>query len=199
MELCANLPEIRYTGSNLPGSFVGHGIRLGLDPSNKVRIVQIYKESPMYALGVRRGWIVKKLNDTDLAPIFIAQDNAAYTQLIGPAQSGVINKFLFQTPGGKDSTITTAKSSFILNTVIVADTLHLQSGITGHLVFDQFITPSNEELAAAFGYFNQNNITDLIVDLRYNGGGDLNVMIKMASYLAGAARLNMPFLKLTLQ
>jgi hypothetical protein len=151
----------------------------------------------MYALGVRRGWIVKKLNNTDLAPIFIDRDNDAYTQLIGPAVAGRSNTFLFQIPDGRDSTITTTKAAFTLNTVIVADTLHLQSGITGHLVFDQFITPSNAELDTAFTYFNQNNITDLIVDLRYNGGGDLNVMINMASSIAGAARVNLPFLKLT--
>ena len=55
------------------GSFVGHGISMALDPANNVRIVQIYKNSPLYSQGVRRGWIVKKLNNTDLAPIFISQ------------------------------------------------------------------------------------------------------------------------------
>jgi C-terminal processing protease CtpA/Prc len=73
----------------------------------------------------------------------------------------------------------------------------LKSGITGHLVFDQFITPSNQELQDAFTYFSQNNIKDLIVDLRYNGGGNLNVLANMASYVAGAAQFNKPFLTLT--
>ena len=179
------------------GSFVGHGIRMGLDPSNKVRIVQIYNNSPLYVKGVRRGWIIKKLNGTDLAPIFISGDNNAYNQLIGLSQAGVSNTFLFQIPDGRDSTITSSKASFILNTVIVCDTLHLKSGITGHLVFDQFIPPSNAELATAFAYFKQNNITDLIVDLRYNGGGDLDVLTNMASYIAGQANVNKTFLNLT--
>jgi len=97
-------------------------------------------------------------------------------------------------PDGRDSTITSSKASFILNTVIVCDTLHLKSGITGHLVFDQFIPPSNAELATAFAYFKQNNITDLIVDLRYNGGGDLDVLTNMASYIAGRQMSIRPFL-----
>lgn len=180
------------------GSFVGHGIRLGLDPTDKVRIVQIYKNSSLYSKGVRRGWIVKKLNGTDLAPIFIAGDGAAYNQLIGPAQSGVTNTFLFQIPDGRDSTITSTKSAFTLNTVIVCDTFHLKSGgIAGHLVFDQFIPPSNQELDSAFSYFSENNVTDLIVDLRYNLGGDMSVLTNLASYIAGAARNNMPFLKIS--
>jgi C-terminal processing protease CtpA/Prc len=84
-----------------------------------------------------------------------------------------------------------------LNTVILADTLHLKSGITGHLVFDEFIPPSVQELQSAFTYFSQNNITDLIVDLRYNGGGDLNVLTNMASYVAGSSKFNTTFLTLT--
>jgi carboxyl-terminal processing protease len=179
------------------GDFVGHGISLGLDQNSQVRIVQIYNNSPLYSLGVRRGWIVKQLNGTNLAPIFLANDATAYNNLIGAATAGITNTFLFQTPQGKDSTIVSTKAAFILNTVLLADTLHLKSGITGHLVFDQFITPSNDELLTAFTYFSQNNITDLIVDLRYNGGGDISVLTNMASYLAGAAKLNTPFLQLT--
>jgi len=179
------------------GSFVGHGIQMGMDPLNQVRIAQIYSNSPLYTKGVRRGWIVKKLNGTPLAPIFLTNDATAYSNLIGASTAGITNTFLFQTPAGKDSTISSAKASFTLNTVILADTLHLKSGITGHLVFDQFIPPSNQELQSAFTYFSQNNIKDLIVDLRYNGGGDLSVLTNMASYVAGSTKFNTPFLTLT--
>ena len=148
-------------------------------------------------MGVRRGWIVKKLNGTDLAPVFIAKDATTYNQLIGTSTAGVTNTFLFQTPEGKDSTIVSTKAAFTLNTVILADTLHLKSGITGHLVFDEFIPPSNAELQTAFAYFSLNNINNLIVDLRYNGGGDLSVLQNMASYVAGAAKFNTTFLTLT--
>jgi C-terminal processing protease CtpA/Prc len=182
--------------ASMQGSFVGHGIRLGLDPSGNVRIVQIYNNSPMYSLGVRRGWIVKQLNGTDLAPIFISADAAAYNQLIGPATAGRSNTFLFQIPDGKDTTITTPKANFTVNSVILNDTLHLKSGITGHLVFDEFIEPSSLELQEAFNYLTQNNVTDLILDLRYNSGGILDVATDLASYIAGTARFSTPFFKM---
>jgi carboxyl-terminal processing protease len=186
-----------YTDRN-QGNFVGHGLSMALDQTNKVRIAQIYKNSSLYAKGVRRGWIVKKLNGTDLAPVFINKDTALYRHLIGPAEAGVTNTFLFELPAdGRDSIITSTKSSFTLNTVIYFDTLNLKSGITGHLVFDQFIPPSDHELETAFAFFSQNNITDLILDIRYNGGGDLSVLSNMASYISGATKFNMPFLKLS--
>lgn len=178
------------------GTFVGHGIRIGLDETNKARIAQIYKNSPMYALGVRRGWIIKSINGTNLAQILIDGNSAAYYEALGPSEAGVTNTFLFQIPDGRDSVVTATKSTFILNSVLLYDTLQLKSGITGHLVFDQFIPPSNLELETAFTYFKENNITDLIVDLRYNSGGDLSVLTNMASYIAGASQFGEPFLKI---
>jgi carboxyl-terminal processing protease len=178
-------------------TFVGHGIRIGLDQTNKTRIAQIYNKSPMYSLGVRRGWIIKKLNDTDLAPIFLSGDGTAYYNLIGPSTAGVTNKFLFETPSGKDTTITTTKTTFTLNTVLLFDTLMLKTGVTGHLVFEQFVQPSNAELETAFAFFKQNNINNIIVDLRYNGGGDLTVLQNLAAYIGGSSKFGKPFLTLT--
>src|ERR1035437_667865 len=59
------------------GTFVGHGFRIGLDEAGNARIAMIFTNSPLYANGVRRGWIVKKINGVDLAPILIQNDAAA--------------------------------------------------------------------------------------------------------------------------
>jgi carboxyl-terminal processing protease len=182
--------------AQMEGSFVGHGFRIGLDDENNARIVLIYKGSPLFDQGVRRGWIVKKINDTDVAPILMSQDGEAYTNLIGPSEAGVTNKFLFQTPEGKDSTIMSTKTSFTLNSVILYDTLHLSTGITGHMVFESFIAPSEDELATAFEYFKANGVTDLILDLRYNSGGYLYIAQELASYIAGNTYNGTDFIKM---
>jgi carboxyl-terminal processing protease len=171
--------------ASMQGSFVGHGIRIGLDPSNKARIVMIYKNSPLYAYKVRRGWIIKKINGTELAPIMIANDGTAYNNLLGPSTAGVTNTFLFQTNRGNDTTITSPKASFTVNSVTFYDTLVLKSGNTGYLVFDEFIEPSSDELKTAFSFFKTNNVKDLILDLRYNSGGILSVAVELASYISG--------------
>ena len=177
--------------------FVGHGIRIGLDENNQTRIAQIYSTAPMHEKGVRRGWIIKKLNDVELAPIFIRNDGEAYNALIGPSQAGVTNTFLFEMPDGTDTVITDTKTSFTLNTVIHYDTLELKTGTTGHIVFEQFIPPSNAEFEEAFAFFEQNNINNIIVDLRYNGGGDLSVLQNLGAHIAGSSKFGTPFLKMT--
>lgn len=181
--------------SSMQGSFVGHGIRMGLDPSGNVRIVMIYKNSPLYSKGVRRGWIIKKINGTEAAPVFTSGDVTAYNNLIGPATAGVTNTFLFQIPDGRDSVISSTKASFQVNSVLKYDTLHLKSGVTGYLVFDEFIEPSANELKTAFAFFYQNNIKDIILDLRYNSGGILDVANDLASYIAGSSKFSTPFVR----
>jgi carboxyl-terminal processing protease len=181
----------------MKGDFVGHGIRIGLDSEGKARIAMIYNKSPLYANGVRRGWIVKMVNGTELAPILLANDLAAYSALLGPATAGKKNTFLFQNDKGVEVTIESAKSSFTVNTVIVKDTLQLMTGTTGHLVFDQFITPSADELATAFSYFKSVGVKDLILDLRYNTGGYLSIAQALASYIAGDVQVGKVFAKLT--
>ena len=183
--------------AEMQGTFVGHGISIGLDENNVARIAMIYNKAPLYASGVRRGWIVKKVNNTEVAPIFISGDAAAYNTMFGPSTAGVTNTFLFQKPSGVDTTISSTKASFTVNSVLVYDTLKLKTGVTGHLVFDAFIEPSEAELGTAFTYFKAQNITNLIVDLRYNTGGYLYIAQELASYIAGNSVAGSVFVKLT--
>ena len=48
-------------------------------------------------------------------------------------------------------------------------------------MYNQFASSFDGELNAAFATLQSENITDLIVDLRYNGGGS----VRTASYLGG--------------
>ena len=179
------------------GTFVGHGFRIGLDALGNARIAMIYYNSPLYAAGVRRGWIVEKINGVDLAPILLRNDGVAYNTLIQPSTAGITNIFLFRKPDGTETTISSTKAQFSINTVLAYDTLHLASGVTGHLVFEEFFPPATDELATAFAYFKANNIKDLILDLRYNSGGYLDIAQTLASYIAGDSKAGTIFAKLS--
>ncbi|HEX2968160.1 MAG TPA: S41 family peptidase [Bacteroidales bacterium] len=180
----------------MEGEFVGHGFRIGVDNAGKARIAMIYNKAPLYAQGVRRGWIVKTINGIDIASVLISGNSTAYNNALGPSTAGVTNNFVFTKPDGTDVSISSAKAGFNVNTVLLYDTLHLKTGTTaGHIVFEQFILPSSDELATAFAYFKQNNVTDLILDLRYNGGGYLDIARDLASYIGGDALTGKTFTK----
>jgi len=172
--------------AEMQGEFVGHGIRIGLDGEHKARIAMIYSGSPLYTEGVRRGWIIKSINGYDIAQIILDGDAVAYNDALGPGVAGITNTFVFGKPDGTEVEISSTKKSFTINSVLLYDTLNLSTGkSTGLLVFESFIQPSPQELEIAFEYFKSCNVSDLILDLRYNSGGYLYVAQDLASYIAG--------------
>lgn len=167
--------------ASMQGSFVGHGIRMSLDPANNVRVVSLYEGSDLWPKGVRRGWIVKEINGTPIAPVFISGDNTTYNNLMGQPTAGVTNIFKFINPDGQELTYSSTKSSFTINSVTASKILDLASGKTGYLCFETFIEPSEQELNEAFANFKANNVTDLIIDLRYNTGGYMDIAQQLSS------------------
>jgi hypothetical protein len=57
----------------------------------------------------------------------------------------------------------------------------------GYVVFNSFITPSIAQLDQAFAQLAGQAVTDLVIDERYNGGGELSVAQHLASLVAGNA------------
>jgi carboxyl-terminal processing protease len=78
-------------------------------------------------------------------------------------------------------TYSSTKKDMIINSVTAATVLDLTSGKTGYLCFETFIEPSEAELNEAFAGFKANDITDLIIDLRYNGGGYMDIAQQLSS------------------
>lgn len=167
--------------ASMEGSFVGHGIRMGLDAENQVRVVSLYKNSDLWPQGVRRGWIIKKVNGTDLAPLFISGDGTAYNNLMGPSTAGYTNTFLFVKPDGSEVTCPSTKAAFTINSVTADTVIDRPGHKIAYLCFETFIEPSKDELNAAFASFLAKGATDLIIDLRYNGGGYMSIAQQLAS------------------
>lgn len=64
----------------------------------------------------------------------------------------------------------------------------------GYLVYNAYDANFNSRLDAAFLQMKQDNVTDLILDLRYNGGGSVNTAIGLSYLIAG--RKGNPFVSL---
>lgn len=181
----SNVTDYNEFHAYYSGSFAGHGFTIGLDNSDKARIAMIYRQSPLYAEGVRRGWIVESVNGVNIAQLLASGDIAGYNTVMGPRKPNITNNFKFITPAGDTLSITSTKAEFTVNSVLEYDILNLASGKTGYLAFESFIETSYKELEDAFTLFVENDISQLILDLRYNSGGLLDVAVNLASYIAG--------------
>ncbi len=168
----------------------GFGFYLGWDESNQLRVIISYNNTTAYKSGIRRGWILNKIDDvqaqnlttTDFSNFF------SYDQLS--------MEFEFITPEGTSKIITLSKEYYNLNAVFKVDTFNISNGITGYLSYQSFLKYSKTELDSAITILQGLNITDLIVDLRYNSGGYNSIAGHFANMLVPEGNEDATFYKL---
>lgn len=79
----------------------------------------------------------------------------------------------------------TQEEEFKTNPIQISKVLKTSTGNVGYLMYNQFVVGRNSELNQVFGDFKSQGINDLIVDLRYNGGGSVRMCIELASMITG--------------
>jgi hypothetical protein len=61
----------------------------------------------------------------------------------------------------------------------------------GYLLFNDHLGAAELQLIEAFNYFNTQGVADLVLDMRYNGGGFLSIASELAYMIAGAQRTDL--------
>ncbi|MDV3895578.1 protease [Elizabethkingia anophelis] len=64
----------------------------------------------------------------------------------------------------------------------------------GYLVYNGFKADFNGELNAAFAQMKRDNVTDIILDLRYNGGGSVETAVALGTMISG--QVDKPYINL---
>lgn len=107
-------------------------------------------------------------------------DNVSYTLSLG--ELDVVNRQVIQT---NKKVALTKIENFQENPIRLATTLDINGQKIGYLMYRQFNANFNSELNAVFGQFVADGVTDLVLDMRYNGGGDVNTSRLLASMIYG--------------
>lgn len=84
-----------------------------------------------------------------------------------------------------DETITLTKREYVKNPVIVKKVIEIEGKKVGYLYYDSFTADFDKQLNDAFGEFKSAGVTDLVLDLRYNGGGSVRTATDLASMITG--------------
>ena len=84
-----------------------------------------------------------------------------------------------------DETADLTDDYYTMNPVFITEVFELEGRKIGYLMYNSFIANFDEELNAAFGEFSGEGVTDLVLDLRYNGGGSVNTATDLASMITG--------------
>ncbi|WP_166437286.1 S41 family peptidase [Niastella caeni] len=155
--------------------------------NNDLRVSYVERESPAGKAGIKRSWHIKQINGNADVTAANAPD------IIRAVYQSVTGTFLFGRPNKADTAITLKAASYREHPVLFDSVYTTGSGKTGYFVFNSFLGDTNEiknEFVRIFDKFNVQHVQDVVVDLRYNGGGYVSVQNLLANYLVPAAGNN---------
>ena len=179
------------------GKRYGMGMSMQRDEDNAVYISMVYPESPAGVAGLKRGQRILEMNDVTIEEL---DENAAYNRehrgeagfeektdwnnVYNAENKGEAVKFKVLEEGEEFET-TVVLDDYIGRSVLAYKVLDNDGVKTGYLHFKSFITSSEEELNEVFAQFKEENVSELVLDLRYNGGGLVKIARQLVNLIVG--------------
>jgi len=151
--------------------FIGFGIGLKFE-GQQLRLTEVYPESPGSDAGLRRGYRIEAINGVSVADLVARGEIGA---AFGPSEIGYSALIRFRDLGGAEGEVRLTKRLVTIPTVSGTRVLDVDGRKVGYLVFRNFTEPSVGALTAAFDQLRAEGATELVLDLRYNGGGLVSV------------------------
>jgi len=180
-----DIPTAEWLALSQSGVAAGYGVQwvvLAPRPPRDVRVAYIDPGTPAASANIARGAKVVKVDGVDVT----SGDPALLNAGLFPAKAGEPHTFSIldvaaTTPHDVPLTSANVQSTPVQNVKTI--------GSVGYMLFNDHIATSEALLIQAIGQLKQAQpaITDLVLDIRYNGGGYLAIASELAFMVAGPA------------
>ncbi len=158
------------------GSF---GFDVRYNNATDLYVKLVYPNSPADKAGLQRGWQILEINGNGkLDTSSIGANNFEY--LWNAIDNAAQISLKLRKPDNTTVNVSINKENFQLMPILFEDIYTVGSKKVGYFVFDSFISTESESgsdtyvkssLAQIFSQFESQGVSEVIVDLRYNGGG----------------------------
>ena len=146
-------------------------------------VATIEPGSPADTAGFIRGDQIIKVDGADFLN---GNDVETLNAGLFPTNNGQSHDITVKDVFGAERTITVTSGSYDLSPVKATNTFVHAGKTVGYIQFDTFnISDAQDELINKFTQFRNQNVSELVVDLRYNGGGLLALSSQLAYMIAG--------------
>ena len=144
-----------------------------------IRLVE--KGSPAYLAGLTRGCEITKFNGAPVTPTQSAVNAALNSSSL---------TVTYRTVGGlEEKSVQLTKTAYTNDPVYIWKTFTSGANITGYINLGRFSRKSvaQPSLQQAFGEFGAAGVNNLVIDLRYNGGGYVETFEYLANLIGPAS------------
>ncbi len=166
----------------------GYGIEwavISASPPREVAIAFTEPESPARAARLARGARIVAVDGVDVEN---GSDVHTLNAGLSPSAVGESHEFVVRDLGASaDRTVVLTAVEVAAHPVQQVRVLDTPSGPVGYMLFNAHLAPAERQLLEAVRGFRDQGVVDLVVDLRYNGGGFLDIANQLAFMVAGDA------------
>jgi|KBSMisStandDraft_5_1062788.scaffolds.fasta_scaffold10862_4 C-terminal processing protease CtpA/Prc len=172
------------------------GMSVFFNTGTDLRVKYAEQASPAGLAGIERGWQIIKINGNSQ----INTSEASVNMIVNAVFYSSNTSFTFKKPDGSTVDISLTAATYQSHPIF-ADSVYAANGKkVGYLALNSFLGDTTEiysEFGSIFNNFQSQNVNEVIVDLRYNGGGYVSMAEKLANYLVPTAGNNQVMYKQT--
>lgn len=157
--------------------------------ANDILVLQVWPDSGAAEAGLQRGDRIVSVNGTSIATHLA---NGTLSAAFGADVVGTQATIVFDKPSGERKSFQMTKRIVTIPTVSVTRVFDVDGRRVGYVMFNNFVQPSFAALDDAFAALKLAGANELVLDLRYNGGGQVDVAQHLASLIGGVRTNGQP-------
>lgn len=172
-----------------------YGFMIQPAPNNDKQIAfyvnYVFAASSAGKAGVERAYEIVEVNGSSDVhpklkdPTHLDTESSGFKNVVNAFVNSTSASFKFRRPNGTILETSLMRGDFDINSVLHSSTYEVNAKKIGYIVFKQFLEEKSvTELKDAFTKFESEGISELIVDLRYNGGGSVATCEILSSLIA---------------
>lgn len=156
------------------------GMRVFFRTTNDLRVSSVDSKGPAGIAGIKRGWRITSINGVAIT------DTSQSNFIVNTVYATPTTRFVFTLPDNSTREIILNSQIFTGDPFAVDTVYSFGTNRIGYFVLNSFLGDTNkvrQDFDRIFNRFAAAGITDLVVDLRYNGGGYVLLARYLLDYL----------------